>query len=358
VRRGLHVSCLCAAALLAAPRLVQAEAMPQIVRVYVAGSPEAVAGSRDAVQELCARSNVAVIVHDAAGADEALLATSSARSLAEAYVDLRPGMPTRVVVVDGESHRDLERRTLPDKSSLEMSIETVAHVVCAAVESSLAARATGSSRTDEGARPVASRAERGATRSLWEPRVTVFAATENFGAGFRGGIGGSLALSAGRARIRPGAVVSISGFPAMELEAAGGLASLGTLSLRLLPALEWHATSGVIAFVAAGGGIDRFVFDSESAPAATIAREPGATVDGIAAGMLGLRLQFGRGVGVLFALDADVDLLRHVYVIETSQGRSAFFEPSRLRPVALAGLSISLGGLSEPAGRNQTEARR
>jgi len=358
VKRGLHASYLYAAALLVAPRLLRAEPTPQIVRVYVAGSPEAVTGSRDAVQELCARSNVAVIVHDAAGADEALLATSSARSLAEAYVDLRPGMPTRVVVVDGESHRDLERRTLPDKASLEMSIETVAHVLCAAVESSLAARATEPPRPRESARPVTASAEVGASRSLWEPRVTVFAATENFGAGFRGGVGGSLALSTGRGRVRPGAILSLSGFPAMEVEAAGGLASLGTLSLRLLPALEWHATSGVIAFVAAGGGIDRFVFDAESAPAGTLAQAPGATLDGIASGMIGLRFQFGRGVGALFACDADVDLLRHVYVIETSQGRPSFFEPARLRPVALAGLSISLEALSEPGSATHAEARR
>lgn len=355
MRRGPHAFWLFAAGVLAAPRLLQAEPTPQIVRVYVAGAPEAVSGSRDAVQELCARSNVAVIVHDAAGADEALLATSSARSLAEAYVDLRPGMPTRVVVVDGESHRDLERRTLPDKSSLEMSIETVAHVLCAAVESSLAAR--GAPQPRDRVRP-ASNAELGANRPLWEPRVTVFAATEDFGAGFRGGVGGSLALSAGRGRVRPGAILSLSGFPAMEVEAAGGLANLGSLSLRLLPALEWHATGGVIAFAAVGGGVDRFAFDAESAPAGTTAQAPGAALDGILSGMLGLRLQFGRGVGALFALDADVDLMRHVYVIETSQGRPSFFEPARLRPVALVGLSISLETLSEPASTRRTEAQR
>jgi hypothetical protein len=357
VRRGLHAFWLCAAGLFAAARPLQAEPTPQIVRVYVAGSAEAVAGSRDAVQELCARSNVAVIVHDAAGADEALLATSAARSLAEAYVDLRPGMPTRVVVVDGESHRDLERRTLPDKSSLEMSIETVAHVLCAAVESSLAARAAESPHRRDSVRP-ASNAEPGANRQLWEPRVTVFAATEDFGAGFRGGVGGSLALSACRGRVRPGAILSLSGFPAMEVEAAGGLANLGSLSLRLLPALEWRATGGVIAFAAVGGGIDRFAFDSESAPAGTNAQAASAALDGILSGMLGLRLQFGRGVGALFALDADVDLARHVYVIETSQGRASFFEPARLRPVALVGLSISLEALSEPASTRRTEARR
>lgn len=121
--------CLATLSLMAASRLALADATPPIVRVYVAGPPEAVSKSRDAVQDLCLHSNVAVIVRDAAGANEALLSTEHAPSLAEAYVDLRPGSPTRVVVVDGESRQDLERRTLPEGSSLEISIETVARSV-------------------------------------------------------------------------------------------------------------------------------------------------------------------------------------------------------------------------------------
>ncbi|HEY3255587.1 MAG TPA: hypothetical protein VGJ91_16630, partial [Polyangiaceae bacterium] len=131
---------LAAVSVLAATSASLAGGAPPIVRVYVAGSAEAVSGSREAIEDLCSRSNVAVVVRDAAGADEALLATEHAPGLAEAYVDLRPGTPPRVVVVDGESRQDLERRTLPEGASLEISIETMAHVVCAAVESSLAAR--------------------------------------------------------------------------------------------------------------------------------------------------------------------------------------------------------------------------
>src|SRR5581483_12288320 len=112
---------------------------PPIVRVFVAGPPEAVAGARDAVQQICAPLNVTVVVHDAAGAEAELLAATRPPGLAQAYVDLRPGTPARIVVVDSQTGEDLVRRTLPASASLEMSVETAAHVVCAAVESSLSA---------------------------------------------------------------------------------------------------------------------------------------------------------------------------------------------------------------------------
>ncbi|MEO6598974.1 MAG: hypothetical protein ABIQ16_03815, partial [Polyangiaceae bacterium] len=118
-RRG--ACSLLAVSVLAVAATAPAAGTPPIVRVYVAGPEQAVSGARDAIQDLCSRSNVAVVVRDAAGADEALLATSHAPGLAEAYVDLRPGTAPRVVVVDGESRKDLERRTLPEGASLEIS---------------------------------------------------------------------------------------------------------------------------------------------------------------------------------------------------------------------------------------------
>ena len=322
-----------------------AAAPPPIVRVYVAGPPEAVSGVRDAVQELCARSNVAVVVRDAAGADEALLSTSHAPGLAEAYFDLRPGAPPRVVVVDGVSRQDLERRNLPDDASLEISIETMAHVVCSAVESSLAARA---------ATPVAKAREperepRPTPRERWQTRATLFASAANFGAGFRGGAGLALGLNYGRAPWHFGSFLSVAGFPATDVEGAGGLASFGVFGARALPTLEWQASDSVVAFVGLGAGADWMRIASQRAPSGTVGAGPGTSVDPIAVGMLGLRLRIGRGVAALLALDADVDLARHRYVVQTAEGSQPFFEAARVRPVALAGLSVALDG----AARNE-----
>jgi hypothetical protein len=349
-RRG---ACLLGAvSVLTVIRLTLSDPPPPIVRVYVAGSPEAVSGTRDAVQELCARSNVAVVVHDAAGADEALLATTPMRGLAEAYLDLRAGTPTRVVVVDGETRQDLERRVLPEGASLEMSIEIASHVVCAAVESSLAARAQAAAGHADRKRPGPPGEQPLSDVAAWDGRLTLFAAAENFGAGFRGGVGGALALTANRFRLRPGALLSISGCPSSDLEAVGGLATFGVVSARLMPMLEWQGSNVVSLFAAAGAGVDREGIEAESAPAGAVTRTPPATLVGVASGMLGVRLRFSRAVGLLLAVDADVALSRTHYVISTQHGSQTFFDPLRTRPVGLASLCVSFGGgAAEPSPR-------
>jgi len=312
-----------------------------LVSVYVAGSPEAISATQGAVQELCLRSSVAVTVRDAAGADEALLATSHEHGLAQAYVDLRPGTPPRVVIVDAETHQELARRVLPESSSLEMSIETVAHIVCSAVESSLATRVQRSSE------PGQERRRRARGGSGIESQLTAFASGENFGAGFRGGVGGALALSAGRGPLRAGALLLVAGYPATQLNAADGVASFSSLGARLLPMLEWHASRTAVAFAAAGVGADRFGVVAQSAPPGAVAQTPPATIDSVASGMLGMRLQFSPRIGAQLALEADIDLSRHRYVIDSGQGRQVFFEPARVRPVGLLGLCVSFGGPAE-----------
>jgi hypothetical protein len=349
-----HSACfLAAASLILASRVASAGATPPIVRVYVAGPPEAVSGSRDAVQDLCSRSNVAVVVRDAAGADEALLSTQHAPGLAEAYVDLRPGSPPRVVVVDGETRQDLERRTLPEGSSLEISIETVARVVCSAVESSLAARAAATSKREGGA--SSQHAER---RSPWDPRVSLFGAAEDFGAGFHGGGGAAVGLTYGRSPLRVGALLSVAGFAAADVEAEAALASFGMLGVRLLPMLEWRASSDTTAFFGLGGGGDWTRVSAKQAPFAGAAADGGATFDAIGSAMLGARLRLTGNLSALLALDADIDLMRHRYVITSAEGSRPFFEPSRVRPMALAGLSFSFGGPGPESGQAQREEPR
>ena len=326
------------------PHAAHAAGTPPIVRVYVAGPPEAVSGSRDAVQELCSHSNVAVVVRDAAGADEALLATSRAPGLAEAYVDLRPGTPPRVVVVDGETRQFLERRTLPEGASLEISIETMAHVVCSAVESSLASRAVPPPAPPPGRPPREDTPRHRTPVGGVESQASLFATAANFGAGFRAGAGVGLSVSSSRAPLHLGGFFEFSGFPAADVEGAGGLASFGLLGVRALPTLEWRASDTVSAFIGVGIGADWIRITSERPPPGAVGSGPGTSIDPIASSMLGVRLQFARGLAALLALDADIDLARHRYVIESPMmGSQAFFEPGRVRPVLLAGLSLALG---------------
>lgn len=349
-----------AASILSVTSAARAAGAPPIVRVYVAGSPEAVSGSRAAIQDLCSRSNVAVVVRDAAGADEALLASSRAPGIAEAYVDLRAGTPPRVVVIDSESRQDLERRTLPEGASLEISIETMAHVVCAAVESSLAARAAAPATAPVVAKqqPAKSEQDRASERQArWQTRASLFASGSNFGAGFRAGVGGGFGLNYAPARWHFGALFSVIGYPSADVESADGLASFGLLGVRALPLLEWQATEAVTVFAGIGGGGDWIRISGERPPPGPLSTSSATVLEPIASGMLGLRLSLGTGISALFALDADVALARHRYVVQTDQGTEPFFQPSRVRPMALAGLSLSLGGGSEQRAP-RTEARR
>jgi hypothetical protein len=322
-----------------------ASAPPPIVRVYVAGAPEAVAGSRDAIQDVCSRSNVAVVVRDAAGADEALLATERAPGLAEAYVDLRPGTPPRVVVVDSQTRQDLERRTLPDGASLEISIETVARIVCSAVESSLAARAANPNANRGSAKLSAAAAPRRVDRgSEWAARVDVFGAAENVGAGFHGGAGAAIGVTYGRSVWRAGVLASVIGYAAADVQVGPALAAFGLIGARALPLLEWRASSALTTFVGVGGGVDWTRVRAERAPLGGAASGASVSADVIGAGIVGARWGISQNFSALLALDADVDLDRHRYVITTPDGSRSLFEPARVRPMALLGLSLAFGG--------------
>ncbi len=338
------VSPLLALTLLGLARPALASEAPSIVRVYVAGPPAAVAGSRDAIQDVCSRSAVLVVVQDAAGADEALLATQHAPALAEAYIDLRPGSPTRVVVVDGQTREDLERRLLPGGSSLEISIETVAHVVCSAVESSLAARAAPPplrSPPDSGAHAPN---RRSSLTSPWGARLSLFGAVQNFGAGVQGGAGGALGVSHGSGAWHAGLLLSVADYAAADVESGPALASFGVVGARLLPMLELRLSPTVTGFAAIGGGGDWTRVSAGRPPPGGSAQPASATLDAIGAAMLGAELHVGYGLSALFAVDADVDLTRHRYVTASSPGNLVVFEPARVRPMALAGFSVAFGG--------------
>ncbi len=340
---------------------------PRIVRVYVAGSEEAVSGSRDAVQELCARSNVAVVVHDAAGADGALLSTSNERSLAEAYIDLRPEMPARVVVVDGDTHQELERRDLPQNTTLEISIETAAHIVCAAVDSSLAARvapaaprvaeppasepkpaalAAPLSPVPRPAVPLVARRPPVDHAAAWQSSIALFAAAEDFGAGFRGGLGGAASFVVGRGALRVGGLITLQGYPSSDVETNAASAGFDSFGARVGPMLEWQASRSASLFAALGIGADRSSLVAHSAAPGTIARATSATTDGVLAALVGVRLQLSRGAGVLLGVDADVALSRHPYVIGTEAGNKPFFLASLVRPVGMLGFSWAFDGPS------------
>jgi hypothetical protein len=347
-----------AVAVLASHPVLADDASPPIVRVFVAGSPEAVAASRDAVQDLCAHANVAVIVRDAAGADEELLSNSHPRGLAEAYIDLRAGMPARVVVVDSETRENLERRTLPEASSLEMSIETSAHVVCAAVESAISAR-----KAREAARAAAPpepppKAEPKDSGGGIESRVSGFGIASDFGFGLVGGGGAAFGLRFGASTVRFGAMLPLFGYARGEVEQFGGETSFIVLSGRLLPTIDWQATRPVGFFAGIGGGVDWVHVEPELPPPGTLQGGKSELVEGIGSVLIGATANISENAGAFLTFGLDVAFTPHRYVIETPDGVSTFFEPSRVRPTAMLGAFFSFGGPDRPGGEETTEKRQ
>jgi hypothetical protein len=347
---------------------------PPIVRVFVAGSPDAVSGMRDALQDQCARPNLAVMVEDAASADAELLDTAHNPGLADAYVDLRPDNETRIVVVDGQTHEQLEGRTLGRAASLDVSIEIVAQVVCSAIDSTLAARAAaaavatakastpappplmvapqpqpnfivdGRARRSEGHAP--SRRERASV--AW---VGAYAVGADYGAGLQLGGGGVVGASVGSTAIRFGGALLVDGFPSLGLDRQGAQASLDLYGARLLPTLEWDARPQLNVFAGLGGGVDWLRVSTGNPPAGAAARTDASSVEPMLSSLLGAKLGLGLHVSAWLALGADLDLARHSWVNEASGAPALFYEAPRVRPVVLAGLAVTLDHEMAVAGR-------
>ena len=350
----LASSCLLAALVVTGSRGAVAQTpTPPIVHVFVAGSPEAVSGMRDALQDQCARPNLAVMVQDAASADAALLDTSRNGGLADAYVDLRPDNETRVVVVDGQTHAQLEGRTLGPASSLEMSIEMVAQVVCSAIDSTLAARAVPAAPLGVPAPlPASPPAKAPPLPAVAEvtPRTQerasaawagVFGIGADYGAGLHGGGGGIVGANLGSSQLRFGGAVLIDGFPSLGIERQGAEASLDLYGLRLLPTIEWHVDPQLSLFAGVGGGADWIRVSAGNPPAGAVPRNDTSSVEPMLSSLLGAKFSVGLHVAAWLAFGADLDLARHRYVNEVSGEPVSFFEPPRARPVGIAGLAVS-----------------
>jgi len=325
---------------------------PPIVRVFVAGTPEAVSGMRDALQDQCARPNLAVMVQDAASADAELLDTAHSAGLADAYVDLRPDNETRVVIVDGQTHEQLEERTLGRAPSLDVSIEMVAQVMCSAIDSTLAARAAPASAPPPRALPPAAPprlipvAPEPENRPRSADRVSaawagIFGVASNTGAGVHGGGGAIVGASVGSRPVRFGGALLVDGFPSVGLERQGAQASLDVYGLRLLALLDWEMSPRLSAFAGLGGGADWLRVAAGSPPSGGVPRDDTSGVEPMLSSLIGARFSLAFHTSAWLAFGADVDLARRRYVNEASGAPALFFESPRARPVGLAGFAVS-----------------
>jgi hypothetical protein len=342
-----------------------------VVEVYVAGSAETVARARTTVQELLSRLDLPAIVRDAAGADEALLTGERTRAMVKAYIDLRSLDAPRVIVVDGRTREEVERRVLPASSSLETAVEASGHVLYMAVEGLVRTRAAEREHRDAVPAPARTNpappsprapppppvpvvaqtpdqdhsAASPSSRATWGVNGGLFGAVGSFGASqvmAGGGIGVDVAPRA--LAVRPGIGASVAAFAPDDVTGAGGVGSVSVFQGRVLPYIEWGATDVVALFVGAGVGIDNVRFSPSQPPPGAVAVGATTNTDFVVATELGAKLRLAETLSLVGGLGADVDPAPRRYVVDRGASRESVFAMGRVRPSLFIGLSVSFAG--------------
>ena len=115
-------------------RAAESRVAPHIVEIHVDGRPAMVTQTRTVATEILLRISVVPVVL----ADDAVAPSypTPGEPFVRAYFDFRASAP-RLVIVDGKTQRELDRRVLPEGASPETSVEAVVHVLYMVVESLL-----------------------------------------------------------------------------------------------------------------------------------------------------------------------------------------------------------------------------
>lgn len=380
------------------PARSPADARSSSVDIYVDGSPAAVERMRVAAAETFGRAGLHALV--SSSADESL-AAGRAKPLARAYVDLRNPLAPRVVVVDGQSERELTRRTLQENASLETSIEGATLVLYMVVEtlvtSSNASSATTPSApspptssapaTNTEPRPPASPSRRepadpaapgdealaplppapsrrstpaervqdeppesNATPSSIDLQAGLFLRTTTLDAEHPlAGAGISIELFGRHPDLEFGAVFLGAAYLSASSEVGDARASIETYSFRLLPALRVPFSSTLSAVVGVGGGLDSFSIDAYGAGVPASQASSSSAVDGIVSALVGMRLRLAERLHVNVNAGADVDVSPRTFVAQAGPERRVLLELGRVRPSLSLGFALGLTSEPQPS---------
>jgi hypothetical protein len=333
--------------LAAAAQAREAQAVP-VVHIEVDGERAAVSRTRMVASELLTRLGVASIVT----ATEDGARKERGAALAVAYFDLRDPLTPRLVVVEGGTGRELVRRSLPESSSLEISVEELSHVLYAVVEAVLQEPpreppAPSQPLAEPAPAPVASP----------PPREPAPKKTPRSGADFDAGAffrvvelgssrmvpGGGLSLGVRSAHdgAAPGALLTAAVHGSTQVTHETASADLRLFSLRLYPTLTVPTGSAVSVVSGVGAGLDWFRIEQSRLSAEAL---PGVSsvLDVTLGALLGARIRASSSVTLDAAFSLDLDLTPHRFVADDGMQRSTLFELGRLRPGASLGASYSL----------------
>lgn len=366
---------------------------PHVVEIHVDGKPAYVAQTRTVATEILLRISVVpvVLAGDAAGPSY----PTPGEPFVRAYFDFRTPAP-RLVIVDGATQRELERRTLPEGASLETSVEAASHVLYMVVDSLLEeAPIEKSARTsDSAAAPVAAdptpKREMGPqspstfrkAKTKVEPEIDADGeaaldeapgpilerdaaksngSTRRHSSGF--GLEAGVAfrtLYLGASRLQPGGglaldlrndtgsprfsvVGMVSAHAPVELGVDAASVTLLPWTVALVPSFQSELASHVDALVGASASLTWFSLNTGDRHGARAASSAGGADVALGA-VIGVRVRTSARLALTLSGTLDLDLMPRTFLADVDGERRVLAELPRLRPMVSLSATYSLLG--------------
>jgi len=356
---------------------VAAPSPRRIVEIHVEGDRATLERVRAAAGELLSEISVTPLVV----ADGVPDVPSERREspFVSAYFDFRD-TPATIVIVDGASRRELERRSLPRDTTLEAAVESAVHVLVMLVESLLDEQAAPPSEAPSAPGPAEDDAPTDAVTPERPARVAppppaagtrptppqdtgvserhppaqrdapiglgvgVLARVLHFGAGqMLPSAGAQLELGFGRTRPRFGAAWYFVASTPFVLSSSDATAKLYPFSSGLLPNVEFELGADFSALAGAGVVLTWFSLSSTGPTGAVVGHSTGG-VDTALSAMVGLRARTGPRFSLTLLGALDYDLEPRSFVAFDGQGRHVLGALAQWRPSLSFVVAYSLFG--------------
>lgn len=363
---------------------------PHVVEIHVDGKPAYVAQTRTVATELLLRISVVpvVLAEDAAGPSY----PTPGEPFVRAYFDFRTPAP-RLVIVDGATQRELERRTLPEGASLETSVEAASHVLYMVVDSLLEeAPIEKSARTDPA--ETAPKREMGPQSSSTFPKAKPNAKVEteldpdtdgeaapdetpgatperdaasanastrrhSSALGLEAGVA-FRTLYLGASRLQPGGglaldlrndtgsprfsiVGMVSAHAPIELGVDQASVTLLPWTVALVPSFQSELASRVDALVGASASLTWFSLSTGDRHGAHAASSAGGADVALGA-VVGVRVRTSARLALTLSGTLDLDLMPRTFLADVEGERRVLAELPRLRPMVSLSATYSLLG--------------
>jgi hypothetical protein len=342
------------------PRDAASRVGRNVVEVAVAGTDDESAELADALRELLARLGLEL---RASRADVAPWASgvppSSAEHLrARVFVDERPAdrVDVAVSVAHGDAFDAPVGRVVSRGDAPVLVAERVAHVIHATLETLLLPPA------DARSSPAGTGPEQAVVNPPPAPGsrprlgfdAAAFAGCGAFanGSGPVFGGGASLDIGIGHVPLRPS--LWLAAIIHESFDATGSDLALETnvSSFRAIPTVQLARASALDLGVGAGIGVDIFhTIPRDSRRFSVELSQPMTLADPVLEVQLLSRVRVGEAARLLVGLDVDYDFGTHRYTsIDRTGNPNPVLLPWTIRPAALLGLCIPLGGASACAG--------